>query len=208
VFTGGFINNNIFRERIKEYKKGHNSEIIFMKEPQLSVMKGAALFGLNPSQILKRIIPITLGVISYEKINPNEICDDEYLDINKKEKRCYQYLIFIKKNESIETNKIINHIIYIKYKRIYIFYSYENKITKDNKKVLGCVDAIFNESNHNIKSINLNMTFTNYINVSIIGNNFTVQNSTLLMYPKKFYESYPKCYFLLFLLRIKFRHFF
>ena len=158
-----------------------------MKEPQLSVMKGAALFGLYPSKILKRIIPITLGVISYEKINPNEICDDEYLDINKKEKRCYQYLIFIKKNESIETNKIINHIIYIKYKRIYIFYSYENKITKDNKKVLGCVDAIFNDSNHNIKSINLNMTFTNYINVSIIGNNFTVQNSSLLRYPKSLY---------------------
>ena len=187
VFTGGFSNNNIFRERIEEYKKGHNFEIIFMKEPQLSVMKGAALFGLNPNQILKRIIPITLGVISYEKINPNEICDDEYLDINNNIKRCYQYLIFIKKNESIETNKIINHIIYIKYKRIYIFYSYENKITKDNKKVLGYVDAIFNDSNHDIKSINLNMTFTNYINVSIIGNNFTVQNSSLLMYPKNIY---------------------
>ena len=149
IFTGGFINNKIFKERINEYKKGHKPGIIFMKEPQLTVMKGAALFGLNQNKKIKRIIPLTLGVISYEKINLNEICDDEYLDINKKGKRCYKYLIFVKRNESIENNKIISYDIYIKYKRIYIFYSYENEITKYNYKVLGCVDAIFNKSNNN-----------------------------------------------------------
>ena len=66
VFTGGFSTNKIFREKIQEYKKGHNSEIIFMEEPQMTVMKGAALFGLKPTQILKRIIPITIGIASYE----------------------------------------------------------------------------------------------------------------------------------------------
>ena len=189
IFTGGFINNKIFKERINEYKKGHKPGIIFMKEPQLTVMKGAALFGLNQNKKIKRIIPLTLGVISYEKINLNEICDDEYLDINKKEKRCYKYLIFVKRNESIENNKIISYDIYIKYKRIYIFYSYENEITKYNYKVLGCVDANFNESNNNndIKKINLTMKFNDYINISIIDNNFNVQNSTLLMYPKNMY---------------------
>ena len=188
IFTGGFINNKIFKERINEYKKSHKPEIIFMKEPQLTIMKGAALFGLNQNKKIKRIIPITLGVISYET-NLNEICDDEYLDINKKEKRCYKYLIFVKRNESIENDKIISHEIYIKYKRIYIFYSYENEITKYNYKVLGCVDANFNESNNNndIKKINLTMKFNDYINISIIDNNFNVQNSTLLMYPKNMY---------------------
>ena len=190
IFTGGFINNKIFKGRINEYKKRHKSEIIFMKEPQLTVMKGTALFGLNQNKKIKRIIPLTLGVISYEKINLNEICDDEYLDINKKGKRCYKYLIFVKRNESIENNKIISYDIYIKYKRIYIFYSYENEITKYNYKVLGCVDANFNESNNNndIKKINLTMKFNDYINISIIDNNFNVQNSTLLMYPKNMYK--------------------
>ena len=190
IFTGGFINNKIFKERINEYKKGHKPGIIFMKEPQLTVMKGAALFGLNQNKKIKRIIPLTLGVISYEKINLNEICDDEYLDINKKEKRCYKYLIFVRRNDSIENDKIISHEIYIKYKRIYIFYSYENEITKYNYKVLGCVDANFNESNNNndIKKINLTMKFNDYINISIIDNNFNVQNSTLLMFPKNMYK--------------------
>jgi len=79
VFTGGFSANKIFKEKIEEYKKGHNSEIIFMKEPQISVMKGAALFALKPNHIIKRIIPITIGITSYELKNSNEACDYEYL---------------------------------------------------------------------------------------------------------------------------------
>ena len=91
----------------------------------------------------------------------------------------------MRRNDSIENDKIISHEIYIKYKRIYIFYSYENEITKYNYKVLGCVDAIFNKSNNNdIKKINLSMKFNDYINISIIDNNFNMKNSTLLMYPK------------------------
>ena len=31
------------------------------------------------------------------------------------------------------------------------------------------------------------MKFNDYINISIIDNNFNVQNSTLLMYPKNMY---------------------
>ena len=56
--------------------------------------------------------------------------------------------------------------------------------------MLGCVDANFNESNNNndIKKINLTMKFNDYINISIIDNNFNVQNSTLLMYPKNMYK--------------------
>ena len=43
------------------------SAVAFMKEPQESVMKGAALFGLKPTQIVRRIIPVTIGIESYEK---------------------------------------------------------------------------------------------------------------------------------------------
>ena len=187
VFTGGFSTNKIFREKIEEYKKGHNSEIIFMKEPQLTVMKGAALFGLNPSQIIKRIIPITIGIGSYEKINKNEPCDDEYFGENKKEKRCYKYLTFVTKKESIEVNQIINHEIHINNEKIFIYYNYENEITDENKFVLGSIETLLNESNNTIKSLNLTMKFSNYINISIIDENLNFQNSTLLMYPENKY---------------------
>ena len=190
VFTGGFSTNKIFREKIEEYKKGHNSEIIFMEEPQMTVMKGAALFGLKPTQILKRIIPITIGIASYEKKNPNETCDDdEYFDENKNETRCHKYLTFVRKKESIEMNQIINKEIHISEERIYIYYNYENEITKESTKyTLGYIDSSFGESDDNFKSFNLTMKFSNYINVSIIDENLNEQNSTLLMYPKDKYH--------------------
>ena len=191
VFTGGFSTNKIFREKIQEYKKGHNSEIIFMSEPQTTVMKGAALFGLKPTQILKRIIPITIGIASYETKKQNETCDndDEFFDENKNETRCHKYLTFVRKKESIEMNQIINKEIHISEERIYIYYNYENEITKESSKyTLGYIDSSFGESDDNFRSFNLTMKFTNYINVSIIDENLNEQNSTLLIYPNDKYQ--------------------
>ena len=191
VFTGGFSTNKIFREKIEEYKKGHNSEIIFMEEPQMTVMKGAALFGLKPTQILKRIIPITIGIASYETKKQNETCDndDEFFDENKNETRCHKYLTFVRKKESIEMNQIINKEIHISEERIYIYYNYENEITKESSKyTLGYIDSSFGESDDNFRSFNLTMKFTNYINVSIIDENLNEQNSTLLIYPNDKYQ--------------------
>ena len=55
------------------------SAVAFMKEPQESVMKGAALFGLKPTQIVRRIIPVTIGIESYEKKESEDsICEGEY----------------------------------------------------------------------------------------------------------------------------------
>ena len=191
VFTGGFSTNKIFREKIQEYKKGHNSEIIFMEEPQMTVMKGAALFGLKPTHILKRIIPITIGIASYETKKQNETCDndDEFFDENKNETRCHKYLTFVRKKESIEMNQIINKEIHISEERIYIYYNYENEITKESSKyTLGYIDSSFGESDDNFRSFNLTMKFTNYINVSIIDENLNEQNSTLLIYPNDKYQ--------------------
>ena len=191
VFTGGFSTNKIFREKIEEYKKGHNSEIIFMEEPQMTVMKGAALFGLKPTQILKRIIPITIGIASYETKKQDETCDndDEFFDENKNETRCHKYLTFVRKKESIEMNQIINKEIHINEERIYIYYNYENEITKESSKyTLGYIDSSFGESDDNFRSFNLTMKFTNYINVSIIDENLNEQNSTLLIYPNDKYQ--------------------
>jgi len=107
-----------------------------------------------------------------------------YIDENKNETRCYKYLILVQKNESIKENQIINREIYIIYKRIYIYYSYEKEINKENKFVLGYIDSSLDESNNRINILNLTMAFSNYINVNIIDENLNVQNSTLLNYPK------------------------
>jgi len=118
------------------------------------------------------------------KIQMKLVIMNTYIDENKNETRCYKYLILVQKNESIKENQIINREIYIIYKRIYIYYSYEKEINKENKFVLGYIDSSLDESNNRINILNLTMAFSNYINVNIIDENLNVQNSTLLNYPK------------------------
>ena len=74
-------------------------------------MRAAALFGLKPSQIKKRIIPISIAIQSYSKKNfdkkclkelEGEIFFNEYAD----------YITFFQKGKSAYTEQIIKHIIY------------------------------------------------------------------------------------------------
>ena len=150
-----------------------------MKEPQKTVMNGAALYGLYPTQIIKRIIPITTGVDTYEKKENNTICDDA-ISIDNNEVLCHKYLRFTKKRTSIETNQIINHEIYQINDRIVIYYNYDDDITDENKHELGFLDFPIDEQP---RRVNITMKFSNYINVTVIDNNLGEQYSTLLSYP-------------------------
>ena len=183
VFTGGLTKNRIFRKDLEEYKEDGFAEIAFMKEPEKVIMKGAALFGLKPNKILKRIIPITIGVCSYEKKESDKNGGNSSEIVDKNKYACYKYMRYIKKRESIETNQIINHKIYIINNRIFIYYSYQDDITNDNKHELGYVDLVSDSFSKNYKSVNLMMKFSNYINITVIDNNSGQMNTTLLSYP-------------------------
>ena len=80
-----------------------------------------------------------------------------YKEIN--EYRCHKYLTFVKKKESIEIDKIINHRINIINERISIYYSYENEITNKNKIILGFVEPNESEIPLNNRKQNITMNF-------------------------------------------------
>ena len=185
IFTGGFSYNEIFKRKIQELLEQY-SFIHFMKEPQESVLKGAAIFGLKPSRIIKRIIPITIGIESYEKKEKEEDnCENEYID-EKNETRCQKYRTYVRKEESIGTEDKIEHLIYPNPEqtdqKINIYFSYEDEITNENKKELGSIDA--SDFLINNKALKINMKFSNYIKVTIIDENENLENSVLLSYPE------------------------
>ena len=126
-------------------------------------MKGAALFGLKPTQIVRRIIPVTIGIESYEKKESEDsVCEGEYID-EKNETRCQKFIIYSLKRQSIDANEIINHNINpdSMNQKIMIYFSYEDEITNENKKELGAIDiSDFDISNRSLK---VGMKFTNYI---------------------------------------------
>ena len=161
IYTGGFSNNKIFQKIIEKHKKGDIAEAFFLKDPQKTVQKGAALFGLNSIQIIQRIIPITIGIESYEIKNTNtseeeNICENEYTD-EKNQTRCQEYIRYVMKRESVQINKTKEHKIHPLNERIIIYYSYEDEITNENKLELGYIDSPLMDCAY-LKSSNTNLS--------------------------------------------------
>ena len=184
VFTGGFSNNIIFRNYIKKNSEGNLAEIAFLENPQMSVMKGAALFGLNPSQIIKRIIPITIGVYSTREKKDNEdTCYGKYIN-EKYEIRCHDYLQYVQRRQSIDVNKIIRYKIYPIDEKIIIYYTYEKEINEENKAELGYINIPLSVIPLNQRNFILSMKFSNYINVTLTDETLDSENTVLLSYPR------------------------
>ena len=151
IMTGGFSNCEILQENIKDKLSNSVNELYFLDHPQETVMKGAAIFGLKPNQILYRIIPITIAVETYEKCINGEI-------------NCKNYKIIVKKDTSIKTNKIIKKEIYPVSELIYFYYSKNKQFSY--KKLLGKLELPINYLPLNKTKVIINIKFSNYISIS------------------------------------------
>ena len=162
IFTGGFSNNIIFREKINNYFKSSFKQKIFLDEPEKTVMKEAALFGIKPNQIKRRIIPVSIGIL---------------LDDNK-------YYTFVKRGEFIETNKIIEKQIIPLDNKIQIFYNDENEeINEENKKYLEEIEIPYSELPLSDRTITISMKFSSIINAKINEKGIDNTESKILFFP-------------------------
>ena len=139
LFVGGYCSNEILYNNIKE-----NINLINLKppRPEIAVVKGAVLFGLNPDKIKIRIFPYTLGFN----------CDDDWDESIHGEKGV-KYLsqvtntyiclnsfhTFIKMGESIPKNHIITHNFYTLNSRMIILKFFK---TLKNNPILWTEDGI------------------------------------------------------------------
>ena len=100
VLTGGFSKCNILKEEIKKNFNYPYKELI---DPEVSIMRGAAIYGIEPNQIISRISPYTIGTNKYSKRKNDTECRNQYTD------ECEYFDLFIKKGEDIKNNKAIFH---------------------------------------------------------------------------------------------------
>lgn len=153
AITGGFSYNNILRELIEtelsDYSK--KNKVIFLDSPQETVMKGAAIYGIKKSQIKERILPISIGVKSYEKCNKEE---------------CVKYIQKFKMGDTVKTDKpetITNVYPKLdKFATIEFYYSYSDNI-RENGKHLKTIQL------YSIKKEKktIQIKFSNYISIKV-----------------------------------------
>ena len=194
VLTGGFSNCKIFEEKIRANFRGSLKELVFLKSPQESVMKGAAIFGLRPNQILYRISPITIGVDTYEYIDKNEECEESFND-KEGELRCLNYQIFVERGKSIKTNEIIKYYINPSSNEINVYYSFDEELNKKNKLRLdqntqnsnelenSSLTIPYNDLPMKNRTISVSMKFSNYLNVTVMDEKLNKGNWKIFYYP-------------------------
>ena len=161
IMTGGFSNCKILQEILN---KKYNVD--YVNKPYETVMKGAAIFGFRPNQILFRVIPITIGIENYQNKEMNN-----------------EPLIIVRKEDKIKSTDILNETIYLKpnQKTIDFYYSNSKNLNYGNykiyKKKLGLLEISPDLSLEN-KKINIYMKLSIYISVS-----FDKENWEIFQYP-------------------------
>ena len=108
IITGGFSNCNILKYKI--INSFRQTVITQLNNPERSIVKGAALFGLKPNQIISRISPYTIGLDSYFSQIEGYECRNKIEIKNRIE--CRYFNTFIKKGDEVKNNfKIVKYYI-------------------------------------------------------------------------------------------------
>ena len=160
ILTGGFSTNKILKKKIDSYLKDNTRERIYLDNPEKTVMRGAALFGKKPNQIIKRIMPVTIGI----SIDENN------------------FYTFVHRGESIETDKIMEKQIIPFGNKIQIYYNNKKEdINEDNKKYLDDIDIPFTDISN--KRITISMKFSSVITVRVTEIEEDYFEEKILYYP-------------------------
>ena len=182
VLTGGFSSCKIFEKKVRNNFKGSLKELVFLESPQETVMKGAAIFGLRPNQILYRISPATIAVNNYEIINEKEECQTLEEDENGNS-RCLKYKVFIARGIAVKTNQIIQYKIKPINETINIYYSFDDEISQKDSNLLGTLEIPPSEISLENRTITVSMKFSNYINVTVMDEDSKKGNWKIIYYP-------------------------
>ena len=166
ILTGGFSNNIILRKKIKNSLENSASDLIFLNEPEKTVMKGAALYGIKPNQIKKRIMPISIGIS---------------LDNNK-------FHTFVKRGESVDVTRTFSTDIQLSDNSILFYISYKKKeINDENKRSLDEIKLPYINSTDK-RNITILTKFSSFISVEVKEKGMDEVIKKILYYPTNFDE--------------------
>ena len=166
ILTGGFSNNIILRKKIKNSLENSASDLIFLNEPEKTVMKGAALYGIKPNQIKKRIMPISIGIS---------------LDNNK-------FHTFVKRGESVDVTRTFSTDIQLSDNSILFYISYKKKeINDENKRFLDEIKLPYIDSTDK-RNITILTKFSSYLSVEVKEKGMDRVIKKILYYPTNFDE--------------------
>jgi hypothetical protein len=75
--VGGFSESPFLKAVIKEKFESEDLAVLVPRRPQVSVIRGACMFGLNPRSITSRISKMTYGINTLTTFDPAKHCEEK-----------------------------------------------------------------------------------------------------------------------------------
>jgi len=104
--VGGFSESPFLKTEIKKKFETNNLQVLVPRRPQVSVIRGACMYGLNPRSISSRIAKKTYGINTLTTFDPERHPEEKKVIIEGEDFCEDVFDIFVKKNESVSIDEI------------------------------------------------------------------------------------------------------
>jgi len=104
--VGGFSESPFLKSIIKEKFEHGNIVVLVPRRPQVSVIRGACMFGLNPRSITSRISKMTYGINTLTTFDPTKHPEEKKVVIEGEDFCEDVFDAFVRKGEAVSIDEI------------------------------------------------------------------------------------------------------
>jgi molecular chaperone DnaK (HSP70) len=105
--VGGFSESPFLKAEIKKnFEENFNINVLVPRRPQVSVIRGACMFGLNPRSITSRISKLTYGINTLTTFDPSKHPEEKKVVIEGEDFCEDVFDAFVKRNEAVGIDEV------------------------------------------------------------------------------------------------------
>ena len=105
--VGGFSESPFLKSEVKKnFEVSGDLEVLVPRRPQVSVIRGACMFGLNPRSITSRISKLTYGINTLTTYDPEKHPEEKKVIIEGEDFCEDVFDAFVKKGDSVGIDEV------------------------------------------------------------------------------------------------------
>lgn len=104
--VGGFSESPFLKSVVKERFESENFNVLVPRRPQVSVIRGACMFGLNPRSITSRISKMTYGINTLTTFDPTKHPEEKKVVIEGEDFCEDVFDAFVRKGEAVSIDEV------------------------------------------------------------------------------------------------------
>ena len=105
--VGGFSESPYLKSVVKKiFEEEHKISVLVPRRPQVSVIRGACMFGLNPRSITSRISKLTYGINTLTTFDPERHHEEKKVVIEGEDFCEDVFDAFVKRGEAVGIDEV------------------------------------------------------------------------------------------------------